>query len=339
MPRTAPEVSRGTVDPEAQRRILSHLHEAGARGQTKAKLAELEGCHVKKIDRAFKAFEEAGAVIRRITQGGVRFVLEKGPAWDRHIPPEARLALDVALQLVECPGSELWAGPLQALRTLVDDSVGPKEQAKLDRLEARISAHGTVYEAQPLAREILATLIQALDEEPPKELRIDYRDMHGVVTSRTIAPFSLSHDAFSGAIYLLAWDLDKDGARLFRVNRVERAEPTGRRAIHTHRRELERIRTYKIAGWFEPGEPFDVTVRVRGGWAQHLREACPDLPDVAVEEVDEHTVHLRFRALELRGPKRILLQFGEDAEVLEPPALRRLMAEAARGMGRLYQAP
>ena len=331
-----PSVARGQVDPEVQRRILELLHEAGEAGLTKARLAERMDLSERQITRCFQALTEAGAEIERIAKGGVRFVLRKGPAWDRHIPPEARLALDVALQLVECPGGELWTGPLLALRDLVDGSLGKGDQARLGHLRAHVSAHGTVTDALPVERAILTAILQALSQEPTAELELDYRDMHGKASTRAVAPYSLSHDAFSGAIYLLGWDGKRDRPLHYRLNRIEAARLTGRRAILTHRATLERIRKYRIAGWFAEGEPFDVAVRITGGWAQHVREACPDLPDAWVEAAGEEAVILHFKALEHRGPLRILLQFGRDAEVLAPPALREALAAEVAGMMRTY---
>ena len=328
--------ARGTVDPEVQRKVLGLLKDAGPSGTTKAKLSEALGLSERQIARAFQALTDAGADIERLAQGGVRFVLRRGPDWDAPIPPEARLALDVALQLVECAGAELWTQPLLALRRVVDGSLGQREQAKLGTLQAHVSAQGTVSDAVPVERALLATLLQALAQEPPAELELDYRDMHGKASTRRVAPHSLSHDAFSGAIYLLGWDGLRDRPLHYRLNRIEAARPTGRPALHLHREELERIRTYRIAGWFGEGEPFEVVARVTGGWAQHLREACPDLPDAWVEEAGPETVHLHFKALEHRGPLRVLLQFGKDAEVLAPPALREALREEIAALGRSY---
>ncbi len=338
MPTSDVNMSRGKVDPAVQRRVLAHLREAGERGLAKSKLAELEGISERQITRTFTALTEAGAIITRVNQGGVHFVLEQGPDWEMRIPPEARLALDVALQLVECPGGELWAEPLQRLRDMVDASMGKRDQAKQDHLRAHISAHGTVTDAVPLESSVMGSIFQALAQEPQGELQVDYRDMHGQTSTRTIAPFSLSHDGFSGAIHLLAWDLDKNGARLFRLNRIEAAHLTGKKAIHTHRKELERIRKHKIAGWFADGEPFDVKVRITGGWAQHLREACPDLPEAWVEDVNDETVLLHFKALEHRGPIRILLQFGSEAEVVEPEELRIAVMQEVLALAKKYRA-
>lgn len=325
MPRPAKSttVARGLVDPDLQRQVLELLHEAGARGATKAKLAEQLGISERQVSRAFQALREAGARITRKAEGGVRFVLEEGPAWEQRIPAEARLALDVALQLVDCPGGELWTSPLLELRKVVDGSLAKQDRQKLDRLKARITAHGTVGDAPAVDPEVLRTLLQALAQEPPAELELDYRDMHGKASTRRVAPDSLSHDAFSGAIHLLGWDSLRDQALHYRLNRIQAARLTGKPAIQLHRKALETIRRYTIGGWFAAGEPFAVKVRITGGWAQHLREACPGLPDAWVEEESDTSVILHFKALEHRGPLRVLLQFGADAEVLEPASLRK----------------
>jgi predicted DNA-binding transcriptional regulator YafY len=48
-------------------------------------------------------------------------------------------------------------------------------------------------------------------------------------------------------------------------------------------------------------------------------------------------VLLSFQATELSGPTRFVLQFGADAEVVEPKALRTHLVATLKAMARKYQ--
>ncbi len=60
-----------------------------------------------------------------------------------------------------------------------------------------------------------------------ERLRFDYRDHDGAVSVRAVEPHRLVH--IRGRWYLVAWDVDRDGWRTFRVDRVEPRTPTGPR--------------------------------------------------------------------------------------------------------------
>jgi predicted DNA-binding transcriptional regulator YafY len=90
---------------------------------------------------------------------------------------------------------------------------------------------------------------------------------------------------------------------------------------------LKHAAAYQIGGWFEAAPPFPVVVRVKGRtWPQALLESPPALPEVSVDQ-EETTVQVQFLATEPYAPARWALQFGGDAEVLEPPAVRDLVRQ------------
>jgi predicted DNA-binding transcriptional regulator YafY len=60
-----------------------------------------------------------------------------------------------------------------------------------------------------------------------QRLRFDYRSHDGATGRRSVEPYRLAHHRQRW--YLIAWDLDRDDWRTFRVDRVEPRTPTGPR--------------------------------------------------------------------------------------------------------------
>lgn len=77
----------------------------------------------------------------------------------------------------------------------------------------------------PADPDVLATLATAC--LGPRTLRFDYRGHGGDATVRTAEPHRLVHAR--GRWYLVAWDVDRDGWRTFRADRIEPRRNTGPR--------------------------------------------------------------------------------------------------------------
>jgi len=175
--------------------------------------------------------------------------------------------------------------------------------------------------------------------EGPRELELTYKAAStGRTSARTVVPFTLTHDVFSGGAFLLAWDPAKQEPRHFRLARIEEARALPRRGFIPDKGPLERARELQIGGWFSLAEPLSIQVRVGGSnWPQALLDAPPALPGVTVRKEKGGTVLLDFKATELSGPTRLILQFGADAEVLEPKALRSHLAGTLKAMSARYR--
>jgi predicted DNA-binding transcriptional regulator YafY len=175
--------------------------------------------------------------------------------------------------------------------------------------------------------------------EGPRELELTYKAAStGRTSARTVVPFTLTHDVFSGGAFLLAWDLSKQEPRHFRLARIEEAKAQSKRGLVPDKGPLEQARDLQIGGWFSPGTPFRIQVRVGGtNWPQALLDAPPALPEVAVRKEKGGTVLLSFLATELSGPTRFILQFGPDAEVLEPSSLRVHLGKTLKAMVATYR--
>ena len=312
------------VKPERLQEILEAIRDAGERGITKAGLArKLGGVAMRTVDRAVQLLEDQGA----------RF----GKA---RITPHARMALEVALMALEGTATELWYDQLEGLRTLADSHLSTRDRDLFKALQEHVCVRGGADDQQALDTKMLSQVLLALGHpEGPRELELTYQAAStGRTSARTVVPFTLTHDVFSGGAFLLAWDAAKQEPRHFRLARIVEAKALARRGLIPDKRPLERARELQIGGWFSLTEPFKIQVRVSGtNWPQALLDAPPALPNIEVRKEKGGTVLLRFQATEPSGPLRFILQFGADAEVLEPKSLRTQLLATLKAMTARYR--
>lgn len=345
--RKAPASTRpdggGIVRPERLQAVLEAIREAGETGITKAGLArKLDGAALRTVDRAIVLLEAQGARFGKERRGRpalIHFTLEKAPDWDSRITPHARLALEVALMALEGTATELWYDQLEALRSLADSHLSNRDRDLFRALQTHVCVRGGSDDQQALDTRMLTQVLLALGHpEGSRELELSYRAATGRTTTRTVVPFTLTHDVFSGGAFLLAWDPTKQEPRHFRLARILEAKALARRGLVADKAPLERARDFQIGGWFSPGEPFAIRVRVSGThWPRALQDAPPALPGVEVLRDRNGAVILGFQATELNGPTRVILQFGADAEVIEPLDLRVHVAATLKQMAARYR--
>jgi proteasome accessory factor C len=211
-----------------------------------------------------------------------------------------------ATELAATPGLPEADSVRSALEKL-EKALGPAELGALSgHVEA--SEHGEASGA-------LASLRDAVARR--ERVEIEYYAASSTETSvRTIDPEEL----FSalGHWYVVAWDGRSDSERMFRVDRVRRAEATGEQ--------------FEPRGLLGAGRPLysaseeDRTVRLAlrpaARWVAEYYRA-----DVEGERDGEVIVSLPARRLEWLV--RLVLQLGPDARIVEPPELADAVRELA----------
>ena len=332
------------VKPERLQVVLEAIRDAGDKGITKAGLARKLGeVAMRTVDRAIQLLEEQGARFGKLREGRpalIHFTLEKGPDWDSRITPHARMALEVALMALEGTATELWFDQLEGLRVLADSHLSSRDRDLFKALQEHVSLRGGADDQQALDTKMLTQVLLALGHpEGPRELELTYAAAStGRTSTRTVVPFTLTHDVFSGGAFLLAWDQAKQEPRHFRLARIEEAKAQTRRGLIPDKRPLEQARELQIGGWYRLAPPLQIQVRVTGtNWPQALLDAPPALPSVTVRKEKAGSVLLGFQATEMSGPTRYILQFGADAEVLEPKELRDHLVKTLKAMTARYR--
>ncbi len=152
-----------------------------------------------------------------------------------------------------------------------------------------------------------------------RRVRIDYAAAStGARSTRTIEPEAVF--ASAGHWYAVAWDVDADGERLFRIDRVVSVEPTDEtfepRGLEGATRPL-----------YTPGEG-DTAVRLllrpSARWVAEYYATT----DVHVR--DDGSVEATFPAKQTGWVARLLLRLAPEAEAIEPSELAGEVRELAR---------
>ncbi len=239
-----------------------------------------------------------------------------------HFSRPLRLTRNEALALY-LRGTELLATPglpeapdLAGALGKLASALGPET---LGDIEGRIE---TAEAGSP--SELVQTLREAARDH--ERLRIEYfAHSSGAWSTRRVDP----EEVFSslGNWYVAAWDADADGERLFRADRIRRAERVG-----------ERFAPRGLAGagraLYTPSRD-DVAVRLLLGpqarWIAeyYATEDEVERPDGALE-VTLPTARLGWIA-------GLLLRVGSDAEVIDPPELAERVRDLAARTEEAYR--
>jgi proteasome accessory factor C len=139
----------------------------------------------------------------------------------------------------------------------------------------------------------------------------------GEHSDRTIEPEAVF--ATLGRWYVVAWDVDADEERLFRIDRMTSAAPTGARF---------EPRGLQGAGrpLYTPGEgdvPVRLVLRPEARWVAEYYVATD------VVEREDGSIEATLPAKRLSWIARLLLRLGPSADVLDPPSLRDQVRQLA----------
>jgi predicted DNA-binding transcriptional regulator YafY len=230
------------------------------------------------------------------------------------------------------------------LRTAAGGSVAGIEETSLraltklqqilpPRLRHRVSAFRSHAVAVPsrspqVDPDVLTALAMACRNQ--EQLRFDYRTHSGTASRRLVEPYRLVNDRRRW--YLVAWDLDRDDWRTFRIDRVEPKTPTGPRFTPRALPPDEEITARLTRAVGEATWRFRARVIVHAP-AAHVRGRMP-IP-VDVEPLGDDRCAFEPGSDDPRTLAMHLVMLDADFQVVESPEL----VEALRGLaGRLRRA-
>lgn len=203
-------------------RLLDVLR--GQEATTVSQLASTLGVSERTIHRDLATLREQGTPISSDTGpgGGVRLERERGVT-AVHLAIEEVVALWLAANLSTSGTALPWG---RAARSGLDKLFAsvPRERARAMRALCE-----RVVVGRPASSRVLAELgtppgeLLALFEEAFREqvcLAFDYADRHGNPSRRVVEPHGLLVEA--PVWYVLALDVEKDAARMFRMDRIRR---------------------------------------------------------------------------------------------------------------------
>ncbi|MFI2212113.1 helix-turn-helix transcriptional regulator [Streptomyces sp. NPDC020141] len=299
-------------------RLLSLLQErADAPG---AELAARLGVDPRTVRRDIDKLRELGYPVHA-TPGAAGYRLGPGAT----LPPlllddEEAVAVAVGLRAAAAGGvSGIAESSLRALAKL-RQMLPARVRHRVDTLQSVMDA---LPSGGPAVDPAVLTAVAAVCRAR-EQFRFDYADRDGQQAVRRTEPHRLVH---TGRLwYVVAWDLDRDDWRTFRVDRLRPRVPTGPRftpreapdggfAGHTARGIS--TSAYRYRGRFTLRAPIAAAA-----------ERIPPTTGV-LEEVDEHSCVLHAGSDSLDELALYVALFGFRFEVHEPPELVARVRELA----------
>jgi predicted DNA-binding transcriptional regulator YafY len=204
------------------------------------------------------------------------------------------------------------------------------EQVLPSRLRHRVSALSAV--TVPLASggatvdaDTLVAVAAACRDH--QRLRFDYRARDGGATVRTTEPHKLVHTGRRW--YLVAWDVEREDWRTFRVDRITPRVPTGPRFTPRELPDAARYTSYAVS---------NAPYRYQGVFTMHA--PAEEVAEVVsptscvVERIDDRTCTVRTGSNTLDGLAIYVAMFGFEFEVHSPPELIEHLRTVTARLGR-----
>lgn len=215
------------------------------------------------------------------------------------------------------------------LRAMAMESVGDSRDELL-RLAERLE--GSIGKAEPEdvppvlmqtaaadPRELNERLAEAARER--RRCRITYlKSGSDGPEDRTVEPYALL--VSEGKRYLVAYCREREGTRVFRVDRML--------GVEVGEEHFELPAGFDLAGFVTNGRVYaadqeiEVTVRYSARVANWIRERGP------VQEEEDGSVRVVHSVADPEWVVRHVLQYGADAEIAAPTEVRQLVREAAQ---------
>jgi len=210
--------------------------------------------------------------------------------------------------------------------------------AKIDqvmpaRLRKRASGLHSITVSMPTKRDlpkanVLMQIAGACRDQ--EKLRLQYRDRADKPSTRHIEPLRLAH---TGSVwYLVAWDLDRDDWRTFRVDRISSATATG--AQFVPRKLPQDVVTFVSQAISYSPFQYRVRLKIKGS-AEELAKRIPSWTGV-LEQLDGTSAVLSIGAPTVEALTSLMLFTGSEFEVLEPldllPELRKVAERLTRSL-------
>jgi predicted DNA-binding transcriptional regulator YafY len=284
---------------------------------TGPELAERLGVTTRSIRRDVERLRGLGYQVQATQGVGGGYQLGRG----RGLPPlllDDGEAVAVAVALRMAAGGTVSGASEAALRTLAKlDQVMPP------RLRSEVRAIHEATQTLDQGRVVVdgeALLRLARAVRDTVRVRFDYETRDGTTSGRTVEPVGLV--ATGRLWYLMAYDVDRDDWRTFRLDRMTRVQATTWRF---RSREHDDPAAYVQRSVASSAYRFQARVVVHAPM-QHVAEKT-SVRSVVLTPVDDATTLLEAGAETMYGLAVHLSFLGWEFEVQEPAELRAALAE------------
>jgi len=311
-------------------RLISIILMLQSRGTLKAsELAEELDVSERTIHRYMGMLDEMGIPIysERGPYGG--FSLVRGYKLPPLVfTPEEATALYLGSELVKDIWGASYHDAAVAATAKLDNVLPDALHQEVDRARRGLLVTGWMRRDYGPWAPVLDDLRRCVARR--RQVLLVYQSFRQKVTERLVSPYALALQW--GNWYLAGHCHLRNDLRTFRVDRIQRVEPTGETfdipPDFDARAYLQRMTAD------QPQTYYRVVVRFEAEVAHIVRERREEWQDLT--EHDDGSVTLAFDASELAWPCRWVLTYQDKATVIGPAELVNLVRDAARAIAARY---
>ena len=286
-------------------------------------LAEIFEVSVRTILRDVEAINLAGIpiVTYQGAKGGIG--IAEGYRLDKSVLTEDDMSTIIStLRGIEGTMSDSRHGVLvEKLRNILPSSQLETLDAKVKQLVIDLSPWG----AKELLRDSVACIRGAIENH--NEIEFIYIDSSGKRTNRRVEPYSLVLKGQKW--YLYAWCHIREDFRLFKLSRMRELKPTA--ATYQPRKvSLEQL------DWDDPWRASENSISLRLVFEEELESIVTDWFGEDLEKLEDGRLLATAMLPENNWLYGFILSFGTGVEVIDPPHIRKILAEISKGIYEKY---
>ncbi len=212
-------------------------------------------------------------------------------------------------------------GAIEKIHALVPENDQEYVKNQIEQIVIDVMPWGS----SPLQKKKMTRLQQAITGS--RLCRFSYHDSHGNSTMRKVEPMTLVFKAMSW--YLFAYCRLRNDFRIFKLSRIQNLEVAGQ----TFTRKKAFFSQYDS---INPTTDQMVSLHIR--FARKIRHEVEEyLESSQIEELNNGDIITRFEMPDNDWIAGWLLSLGENAEVMAPASLRRLLSQKAKKITELYK--
>ena len=210
---------------------------------------------------------------------------------------------------------------MEKLRNTLPSSQLETLDSKVKQLVIDLSPWG----ATELLKGTAACIRKAIENH--NEIEFIYIDAEGRRTDRRVEPYSLVLKGQKW--YLYAWCLARQDFRLFKLSRMREPRATG--AVYQPREaDLTQL------DWEDPWSTSENMVSLQLVFENEMQSIVTDWFGEAAEVQEDGRFMVNARLPEGNWLYGFILSFGNGVEVLDPPHIRRILAEISKAVYEKY---
>lgn len=205
---------------------------------------------------------------------------------------------------------------LNAIFSRIRSNLPPRSVAHLERLAEASSPRFLGFKDYSHHKELLGSLRQALLKQ--QQCQIDYRPVGREVSQYQIDPYTLLF--YKNGLYIGGYAHNRDGLRLFAVERIEGIELLDQRFQVPDDYRVDQL-TGTAFGLIEEGETHELELYFSSEVAPYIRERIWH-PEQEIVEHEDGSLLLRFSASGDREILSWLYSFIPHVKIIGPESLR-----------------